>query len=128
MALDVSLSIHCPNTRAFANLLKSFILEGLLTVVCAFGAFFVMHDFPDTAKFLTEDERAWAVYVGCLLQGRSLLLFFQANNAMKKRLKYQGSLGSGRKIAEASHFEWKYLRQALTDWQLYLSLFVSGLP
>lgn len=39
-----------------------FILEGLLTVIVAFLAFFVLHDFPETATFLTEEERAFVVY------------------------------------------------------------------
>jgi len=34
-----------------------FCLEGLATMVIAFGAFFFMHDYPDTASFLTEVER-----------------------------------------------------------------------
>ncbi|KFY04986.1 hypothetical protein O988_00359 [Pseudogymnoascus sp. VKM F-3808] len=75
-----------------------FILEGLLTVVVAFITFFVMHDFPDTASFLTEEERAWA----------------------SNRLKYQSSSRSGRQIAENNKFEWKVLRQALSDWQLWM--------
>lgn len=38
-----------------------FILEGLLTVLCAVASYFILEDFPDTAKFLTETER---VYIG----------------------------------------------------------------
>jgi len=79
-----------------------FIIEGLLTVFVAIIAYFVMYDFPDTAKFLTEAERAWAVH----------------------RLKYQGSKRSGRLVAEADRFQWKFVVQALTDWQLYLCLFM----
>jgi MFS family permease len=77
-----------------------FILEGLLTIVVAVGAYFVLYDFPETAGFLTPEERAWASH----------------------RLKYQGSKKSGRMIAESDHFEWKFVKQALTDWQLYLCL------
>lgn len=77
-----------------------FILEGLLTVVVAIAAFFILYDFPDTASFLSIEEKAWVV----------------------KRLKFQGSKKSDRAVAESDHFEWKYVRQALTDWQLYLSL------
>lgn len=36
-----------------------FILEGLLTVVIAFGAYFFVCNYPSTAKFLTEDERSY---------------------------------------------------------------------
>lgn len=78
-----------------------FILEGILTVVIAVIAFFTLHDFPATAKFLTEEERAFVVY----------------------RLKYQGSKESGQMIAESDRFKWKYVIDAFTDWQIYLSLF-----
>ncbi|KIW22912.1 uncharacterized protein PV07_11160 [Cladophialophora immunda] len=79
-----------------------FILEGIVTVVVACAAFFLLHDFPDTATFLSPEEKAWVVH----------------------RLKYQGSKKSGRMVAESDHFEWKYVVRALTDWQLYLSLFM----
>jgi hypothetical protein len=78
----------------------SFILEGILTVIVAIAAFFLLYDFPDTASFLTIEERAWAVH----------------------QLKYQGSRASGRLIPESEQFRWKYVRQALTDWQLYVCL------
>ncbi|KAI9872742.1 MAG: hypothetical protein M1830_001238 [Pleopsidium flavum] len=79
-----------------------FILEGILTVVVACIAFFTIYDFPDTASFLTEEERAWAVY----------------------RLKYQGSKDSGQMVAETERFKWRYVVDAFTDWQIYLSLFM----
>ncbi|KAI0173144.1 MFS general substrate transporter [Hypoxylon sp. FL1284] len=34
-----------------------FILEGILTVVVAAGAYAFIHNYPDTSKFLTDDER-----------------------------------------------------------------------
>ena len=34
-----------------------FILEGLATVVAGFVSYWIIQDFPDTAKFLTEAER-----------------------------------------------------------------------
>ncbi|KAI9871992.1 MAG: hypothetical protein M1830_002182 [Pleopsidium flavum] len=79
-----------------------FILEGILTVVVACIAFFTIYDFPDTASFLTEEERAWVVY----------------------RLKYQGSKDSGQMVAETERFKWRYVIDAITDWQVYLSLFM----
>lgn len=36
-----------------------FILEGLLTVIVSFIAYFFVVNYPSTAKFLTEDERAY---------------------------------------------------------------------
>ncbi|CAO1604753.1 hypothetical protein XANCAGTX0491_008293 [Xanthoria calcicola] len=79
-----------------------FILEGILTVVVAVIAFFTIYDFPETAKFLTEPERAWVVH----------------------RLRYQGSKDSGQMVAESEHFKWQYVRDAFTDWQIYLGLWM----
>jgi hypothetical protein len=74
-----------------------FILEGIATVCVAIIAFFVIHDFPETASFLTEEERAFVVH----------------------RLKYDGT-----DVAMDEGFRWKYVRQAFMDWQIYLSLFI----
>ncbi|KAL1999602.1 hypothetical protein VTN02DRAFT_4287 [Thermoascus thermophilus] len=76
-----------------------FILEGLATIVVAVGAYFVIYDFPDTASFLTEEERAWVIH----------------------RLRYQGSDGA-RRVVEDEEFKWRYVKDALTDWQVYLAL------
>lgn len=34
-----------------------FIIEGIFTVLVGIASFWVIQDFPDTAKFLSEDER-----------------------------------------------------------------------
>lgn len=86
--------------------LLSFILEGIATVLITFSAYFVLFDFPDTASFLTAEERAWVVH----------------------RLKYQGSEGSGHMVAETEGFQWKYVKAAFTDWQIYVGLWVSVMP
>lgn len=86
-----------------------FILEGIATVLVAACAFFFLHDFPETAKFLTEEERAFVIY----------------------RLKYQGQVqissdGETEQahVAQAEEFEWKYVLQAFTDWQVWVNIFV----
>ena len=38
-----------------------FILEGLETVVAGAASFFIIQDFPDTASFLSEAERAMVI-------------------------------------------------------------------
>jgi MFS family permease len=86
-----------------------FILEGLVTVIVAVFAFWGLYDFPDTASFLTEEEREFVIY----------------------RLKFQGQ---GRpltghevthiKVPEAEEFEWKYVFQAFKDWQIWLNILV----
>jgi len=68
-----------------------FILEGLLTVCVAFLAYFTLEDFPETAKFLSPEEKSWIIH----------------------RLKYQGSKKSGRTVAESQHFAWKYVRSGM---------------
>lgn len=86
-----------------------FILEGLVTVVVAIAAYFLLYDFPETASFLTEEERAFVVY----------------------RLRYQGQVSSSTsdgpaavKVGQSEEFQWKYLWQAFTDWQIYVNIFV----
>lgn len=83
-----------------------FILEGIVTVIVAVFAFWALHDFPETAKFLTEEERAFVVY----------------------RLKYQGQVQGKSdnrvQVAEADDFQWKYVWDAFTDWQIWINIFV----
>lgn len=82
-----------------------FILEGIVTVVVAVMAFFIVHDFPETASFLTEEERAFVVF----------------------RLKYQGQAqgkGGSRQVAQAEEFKWEYVWQAFRDWQIWVNIFV----
>ena len=93
-----------------------FILEGIATVIISAAAFFLLHDFPETAKFLTEEERAFIVF----------------------RIKYQGqvamdsasstdSSGNGNMAtapAQAEEAKWKYVRAAFTDWQVWLNILV----
>lgn len=48
-----------------------FILEGVLTCVVAFIFFFVIPDFPEDAKWVTEEERAYIKARLEVDQGRS---------------------------------------------------------
>lgn len=86
-----------------------FILEGLLTVLVAIAAFFLIHDSPETAKFLTPEERRFVAF----------------------RLRYDGQLDedSGRvrrRVAQNddAKFRWEYVRAAFTDWQIWLNILV----
>ncbi|KAI0442473.1 major facilitator superfamily domain-containing protein [Xylaria telfairii] len=83
-----------------------FILEGLATVVVAVASFFLLYDFPETATFLTEEERAFVIF----------------------RLKYQGQTENkderSARVAEADEFEWKYVWAAFKDWQIWVNIFV----
>ncbi|KAM5343976.1 hypothetical protein ACJ41O_012513 [Fusarium nematophilum] len=73
-----------------------FILEGILTVLVSISAFFIIADYPGTAKFLSEQERAWVI-------GRL-------------RDQYAGN------VEDSEKFQWKYVWDALTDFQVYLAL------
>lgn len=39
-----------------------FILEGIITVIIAVAAFFILPNFPRTTSWLTEEERQLAIY------------------------------------------------------------------
>jgi MFS family permease len=83
-----------------------FILEGILTVVVAVVAFFVLYDFPETATFLTEEERAFVVY----------------------RLKYQDFKDEQEdgavRVAQDDTFQWKFVKSAFLDWQIWTNVWV----
>ncbi|KAK2041010.1 major facilitator superfamily transporter [Colletotrichum somersetense] len=83
-----------------------FILEGILTVLVAFMAFFTLHDFPETAKFLSEEERAFVIH----------------------RLKYQGQVRAKAdnhvQVVEADGFKWRYVWDAFKDWQIWVNILV----
>ncbi|KAF5335197.1 hypothetical protein D9611_010915 [Ephemerocybe angulata] len=70
-----------------------FCLEGIVTVVVAFAAYFYMHDYPETAKFLTEEERIIVVQM--------------------LKLDKQG---------QSTHFEYKYVWQAMLDYKTWVQV------
>jgi hypothetical protein len=66
--------------------------EGVITVIIAVIGFWLVHDFPDTAKFLSEDERTRVI-------GR-----LQADDQFS---------------AAGEAFAWSNLTLALRDWKTY---------
>ena len=89
---------HMDGVGGLAGWRWIFILEGILTVLVAIAAYFTLFDFPETASFLTEEERAFVVY----------------------RLKYQGQKEGGVRVAQDDSFQWKFVKSAFLDWQISL--------
>ncbi|CAF1142617.1 unnamed protein product [Adineta steineri] len=70
-----------------------FYIEGLMTVIVAAAAFFLINDFPsDRPKFLTEEECDRTI----------------------TRLQNDAGPGAG------EHFSWKQVRAAFLDWKIYI--------
>lgn len=74
-----------------------FILEGLATVVVGIISFWMVHDFPDEAKFLTDKDRARVLY----------------------RLAIDNQSSAGHE-----NFQWKYIIAALTDYKTYVGMLI----
>jgi len=72
-----------------------FILEGLFTVCCAVATYFIVSDFPDTAKFLSETERVWVI----------------------RKLRADMKFSAG-----GEKFKVKYVKQSLLDWKTWLAM------
>jgi MFS family permease len=70
-----------------------FCLEGIVTVLVALVSFFFMHDYPETATFLTEAERSHVI----------------------RMLKADAK-------ATAQHFDRKFIWQAFTDYKTYIQI------
>lgn len=73
-----------------------FILEGLLTFIVAITAFFVMNDYPATAKFLSPGER----------------------EEVARRLEQDRS-------SLADEFDLKYFWHAIKDWKIWVHMFIT---
>ena len=74
-----------------------FVLEGLATVAVGIASFWMVHDFPDSAKFLSDEDRARVI--------RRLALDKQSS-------------------ARHEDFQMEYLWQAVKDWKTYMSMLV----
>jgi nitrate/nitrite transporter NarK len=73
-----------------------FIIEGLVTFVIAITAFFVMNDYPDTAKFLTQEEKT----------------------EVQRRLKQDRS-------SLADEYDIKYFWHAVRDWKIWVHMLIT---
>ncbi|UPK94417.1 hypothetical protein LCI18_005352 [Fusarium solani-melongenae] len=73
-----------------------FIIEGLVTFIFAVMAFFVMYDYPDTAKFLDDTER----------------------KEVLRRLEEDRSVLS-------DEFKWQFFRDALKDWKIWVHMVIT---
>ncbi|KAG1846884.1 MFS general substrate transporter [Suillus subluteus] len=72
-----------------------FILEGLFTVLCAVASYWVISDFPETAGFLTKEERVFVI----------------------RRLRGDMQFSAG-----GEEFKVRYIWQSLRDWKTYLAM------
>jgi sugar phosphate permease len=76
-----------------------FIIEGCATIGVGILAFFVMEDFPATAKFLTPEEKKYVIW----------------------RQKYDTS-----RIGEEEQFEFRHIIMAVSDWQVWLLVLLNA--
>lgn len=73
-----------------------FIIEGLVTFIVAIWSYFQIHDFPQTSKFLTDDEKVEVI----------------------ARLKADRS-------SLADEFDLKFFWQAIKDWKIYVHMLIT---
>jgi MFS family permease len=74
-----------------------FILEGLITVIAGMASFWIIQDFPDTAKFLTEEERAVVI----------------------RRLQDDSQYS-----AAGENFKMRYVWRSIFDWKTWISMLI----
>ncbi|EXJ66437.1 uncharacterized protein A1O5_10589 [Cladophialophora psammophila CBS 110553] len=74
-----------------------FILEGLLTIIVGIASYWMVHDFPDTATFLSADDRVRVYH----------------------RLKTDQQSS-----AEHEAFKWKYFWASVRDWKTYTAALI----
>ena len=91
-----------------------FILEGLLTVICAVASFFILQDFPDTAKFLNETERKPVALHPELTD--TLISWAHSGVWVVRRLQEDMKFSAG-----GEKFKMKYVMQSLRDWKTWVA-------
>ncbi|KAI0804538.1 MFS general substrate transporter [Irpex lacteus] len=74
-----------------------FILEGIATVIVGVISYFILVDFPDTAHFLTPEERAYVLW----------------------KKKYDNS-----SVGESEKFALRHVWAAFKDWQVWLHILI----
>lgn len=90
-----------------------FILEGLFTVVIGIISYFVIQDFPETAKFLSETER---MYIRCFLEELQDAYCIHPGVFIIRRLQ------SDMKFSAAGEkFYFKYVLRSLKDWKTWVA-------
>ncbi|KAI1124696.1 MFS general substrate transporter [Nemania abortiva] len=82
---------HINQVRGLSGWRWLFILEGIPSVLSSLFVFFILPDYPETAKWLSEDEKELAT----------------------QRLAVDGSKGSARGL------NWGDVKETLMDWRLY---------
>ncbi|KAE9408223.1 MFS general substrate transporter [Gymnopus androsaceus JB14] len=92
----LAVAIHNMNgVGGYASWRWIFILEGLFTVVVAFLSFWIIQDYPETAKFLSEEERTFVI----------------------RRLQDDVRLS-----AAGEKYKKKYIWQSLKDWKTWVAM------
>ncbi|KAM5347705.1 hypothetical protein ACJ41O_007529 [Fusarium nematophilum] len=80
-----------------------FILEGILTVCVGVSIPWILPDSPADASFLSTEERTFVA----------------------ERLRRDvGISGDGQEDPQANKFQWRYLKEAVTDWKIYLAVII----
>ncbi|CAG8508887.1 1375_t:CDS:10 [Acaulospora morrowiae] len=89
--LSYIIVLHLDGTYGFSGWQWIFIIDGIVTILVAFIAFFLITDYPGTAMWLTEEER----------------------HLITDRLKRDAG------DAYAPHFTMNYVLEAIRDWKVW---------
>ena len=84
---------HVPRAENCLSDPDCLVIEGLATVVAGAASFWIIQDFPDTAKFLTEEERTVVI----------------------RRLQSDDQFS-----AAGENFKFKYIITSLKDWKTWI--------
>ena len=92
-----------------------FIIEGLFTILVACASPWVIQDFPESAKFLSETERMCTI-TPKFRRNAILTLFIYVGVYIIRELKDDRPFDG-----DKEKFKLKYLWQCLTDWKTFVS-------
>ncbi|KAF5337785.1 hypothetical protein D9758_016293 [Tetrapyrgos nigripes] len=90
-----------------------FIIEGIVTVAVGLLAFWLVVDLPQTAKFLTPEERAFVINKKSASLKPPVYCVIPRTDSLNVEM--DTSL-----VGEEEHFEIKHIVQAAADWKLWI--------
>lgn len=92
-----------------------FIIEGIFTVVAAVLIYFVVSDYPDTAEFLTEEEREYILY--------NLQHDFNSDMPVSEEILENVYSKKDRSALKAAFTDWQLPCHILVHWSLVTTLY-----
>jgi hypothetical protein len=103
-------------SRNFIGWAWIFILEGLFTVLAAIASFWIVEDFPETAKFLSETESLFHTALKSSYFHSAQLSYLDIEVWVIRQLQADMQFSAG-----GERMRWRYIVESIKDWKTWIA-------